>query len=165
MSTMPNKLVYCIMDGADYSCSLSCSKVHKETCTPTPNENPKGDDAVKGGRLPAHHSNLEREYALLSPGQLAMLRMPLNICTLMPGKNADLINYLNSPNLSVFLKNILSEIPSGTDLNDVTIQSTAAIEKALSLIQQVRTEESGTVVADLESLIDQIHHVSGEYRY
>ena len=65
------------MDGPDYSCSLSCSKIHKETCTPTPTENLKGDDAVKGSRLPACRSNLEKEYMLLSPGQLATLRMTL----------------------------------------------------------------------------------------
>jgi hypothetical protein len=70
---------------------------------------------------------------------------------------------MNSPNLKFLLRNLLSKIPSTVDLSEITTETVAPLEKALHLVQQVRLEESGHVVAELEALIDQIHIISGEY--
>jgi hypothetical protein len=71
---------------------------------------------------------------------------------------------MNSPSLQILLRNLLSAIPTSTDLTEINTETAPALENTLNLIQQVRTEESGPVVAELEDLIDQIHTVSGEYR-
>jgi hypothetical protein len=71
---------------------------------------------------------------------------------------------MNSPSLQILLRNLLSAIPTSTDLAEIDTETAPALENALSLIQQVRTEESGPVVGELEDLIDQIHTISGEYR-
>jgi hypothetical protein len=71
---------------------------------------------------------------------------------------------MNSPSLQILLRNLLSAIPTSTDLTEINTEMAPALENALSLIQQVRTEESGPVVGELEDLIDQIHTISGEYR-
>ena len=82
---------------------------------------------------------------------------------LIPGKNKDLTTLMNSPNLKYLLRNLLSEIPTTIDLTEVTTETACPLEKALSTIQTVRMEESGPVVEELESLINQIHMISGEY--
>jgi hypothetical protein len=82
---------------------------------------------------------------------------------LMTGRNADLVARINSPNLKTLLKNLLSTIPETIDLTEITSETAAPLKTVLSLIQQVRVEESGPVVDELESLIDQIHVISGEY--
>jgi hypothetical protein len=71
---------------------------------------------------------------------------------------------MNSPSLQILLRNLLSAIPTSTDLAEIDTETAPSLENALSLIQQVRTEESGPVVGELEDLIDQIHMISGEYR-
>jgi hypothetical protein len=71
---------------------------------------------------------------------------------------------MNSPSLQILFRNLLSTIPESTDLSEINTETAPALENALNLIQQVRTEESGPAVAELEALIDQIHTISGEYR-
>ena len=71
---------------------------------------------------------------------------------------------MNSPALKVLFRNLLSNIPSNTDLTEINTETAAPLESALSLMQEVREKESGQVVAELEALIDRIHKVSGEYR-
>jgi hypothetical protein len=70
----------------------------------------------------------------------------------------------NSPDLKTLFRNILNEIPETTDLSEITPETAATLEKTLSALQQVRTEESGLAAIQLEHLIDQIHEISGEYR-
>jgi hypothetical protein len=81
----------------------------------------------------------------------------------MGGKNSDLVTRINSPTLKTFFQNLLADIPADFNLTEVTSEIVAPLDKSLSLIQQVRTEESGQVVTELESIIHQIHVVSGEY--
>ena len=50
------------------------------------------------------------------------------------------------------------------DLTEVTTETDKSLETALSLIQQIRHEETGPVIEELEILINQIHLISGEYR-
>ena len=80
------------------------------------------------------------------------------------GKTPDAVKAINSPTLETLFRNILSGIPCETDLTDLTEQTSLPLEKALSLLQEVRTMESGPVTQELETLIDQIHMISGEYR-
>ena len=71
---------------------------------------------------------------------------------------------INSPHLKVLLRNLLVDIPTTTDLTELNTETAAPLESVLSLMQQVRETESGQVVAELETLIDRIHTVTGEYR-
>jgi len=80
------------------------------------------------------------------------------------GKNPDVVKAVNSPTLETLFRNLLSEIPRETDLTDVTEESSLPLEKVLSVLQEVRTTESGPVTQELEMLIDKIHMISGEYR-
>jgi len=50
------------------------------------------------------------------------------------------------------------------DTMSLSDEDALKLDKALSLIQQVRTEESGPLITELEDLINQIHVISGEYR-
>ena len=70
---------------------------------------------------------------------------------------------MNSPTLQTIFRNLLSEIPSENDLTDITQETCVPLEKVLSLLEEVRTKESGPVTQELEMLIDQIHRISGEY--
>ena len=70
---------------------------------------------------------------------------------------------MNSPNLKTLLRNLLTGIPTDIDLTEITTDTAAPLESALSIIQQVRTSESGSVITELENLINQIHLISGEY--
>lgn len=82
---------------------------------------------------------------------------------LTTGKNTDLTALMSSPNLKTLLRNLLTGIPTDVDLTDITTETAAPLESALSMIQQVRTSESGSIIEALENLIDQIHLISGEY--
>jgi hypothetical protein len=82
---------------------------------------------------------------------------------LTTGKNTDLTTLMNSPNLKTLLRNLLTGIPADVDLTDLTAETATPLESALSIIQQVRTSESGSIIEELENLIDQIHLISGEY--
>lgn len=75
-----------------------------------------------------------------------------------------MVGQMNSPSLQMLLRNLLSTIPQSTDLSEINTETAPALENVLHIIQQVRTEESGETVAELEALIDQIHTISGEYR-
>ena len=70
---------------------------------------------------------------------------------------------MNSPTLRILLQNILSGILKDIDLSEITTETAPSLDHALSLIHQVRSTESSPAVAELESLIDAIHTVSGEY--
>jgi hypothetical protein len=70
---------------------------------------------------------------------------------------------MNSPNLKTFFRNIMGGIPTSIDLTEVNKETAGPLEDALSLIQQVRTKETGVAAAELEALINQIHMISGEY--
>jgi hypothetical protein len=147
---------------------LSCFKVHKESCIPKATvENVENEKSLVNESIKTRVSSsekIEKEYALLSAGQLATLRNASSFSNLISGKNTDLINLMNSPSLKILLQNLLSDIPTSIDLSELTTETSTALETALSIIQKVRTEESGPVINDLENLIDQIHMVSGEYQ-
>ena len=81
----------------------------------------------------------------------------------MEGTSPELVKQMNSQTLKILLQNILSGIPKDIDLTELTTETASSLDHALSLIQQVRTKESGPAVNELESLIDAIHTVSGEY--
>ena len=106
-----------------------------------------------------------KEYALLSAGQLSLLRTFISLSKITTGKNQDVVQQMNSPTLKILLQNILSGIPKNIDLAEITTETAPSLDHALSLIHQVRTTESGPAVAELESLIDSIHTVSGEYHH
>ena len=71
-----------LLDGTNVlSCSLPCFKIHKEQCTLKPTEPtpeapsilPKTSNVASEAPLPI---KVEKEYALLSPSQLSLLRTP-----------------------------------------------------------------------------------------
>ena len=70
---------------------------------------------------------------------------------------------MNSPTLKTLFRNLLADIPSEIDLTELTPKNAGNLDKILSILQHLRTEESDPVVIELESLIDQIHIISGEY--
>jgi len=78
MSAMLDSLVLRVEEQADYSCSLECFKVHKESCVPTKATTEPSDvvedNPRKSTRGDKASADLTREYNLLSPGQLAALR-------------------------------------------------------------------------------------------
>jgi hypothetical protein len=70
---------------------------------------------------------------------------------------------MNSADLKPFLRNLLSEIPNPVDLSEITNETSGPLNKALSILHEIRTKEVGPVTRHVESLIDQIYMVSGEY--
>ena len=70
---------------------------------------------------------------------------------------------MNSPNLKTLLRNLLKGIPTDIDLTEITAETATPLESALSILQQIRTSESGSIIIELENLINQIHYISGEY--
>lgn len=120
-------------------------------------------ESKAGGGQDISPDKIEKEYALLSPGQLSLLRIILNYVSLTIGKKAELVNQMSSPTLKILLQNIVSGIPKDIDLTELNSETASSLERALSLIHQVRTTESGPAVNELESLIDAIHVVSGDY--
>jgi len=81
----------------------------------------------------------------------------------MTGKNSDLIALMNSANLKILLRNLLTGIPTDIDLTEITTETATPLESALAIMQQVRTTESGPIIAELENLINQLHLISREY--
>ena len=79
-------------------------------------------------------------------------------------RNKDLIAALNSPSLRHLFQNLLTGIPTSIDLKEVDSDTEPSLENALRLIDQVRTTETGPVVSELESLMEKICIISGEYR-
>ena len=51
-----------------------------------------------------------------------------------------------------------------TDLAEINTETAARLESALSVMRDVRENESGRVIAELEAVIDRIHTVSREYQ-
>jgi hypothetical protein len=147
---------------------VACFKIHKEACAP---QEPKPEDTVIAQAKTNHSEQddpklpykVEKEYNLLSPGQLVVLRASFTV-KLTIERNKDLIARLNSPTLKPLLRNLLKGIPTEIDLTEVDSETEPALETALRQIHQVRTEESGPVVTELECLMSQIFAISGEYR-
>jgi len=152
------------------SCSLPCFKVHKETCqlklpdaaqqkeTNILQETKEPDDRPLQRKL-------VKEYNLVSAGQLAILRRLSHLSSTdsFAGTNKELIELMNSPELQPFLRNLLSGIPKSVDLSEMSIETSTSLDKALSLLHEIRTEEVGPITSHLETLIDRIYMVSGEY--
>ena len=170
MPKMFNSLVSSHVTGTNDSCSLTCYKIHKETCGLKKEEEKSKtveQNTAKGtGNAATVGEDFQREYNILSVGQLAILRIAhVEQGTDKLGKNKELVALLNSSVFRTFFRNLLRDVPEGIDLEEEELPTNevASLEKALSLIQQVRTEESGQVVNELENLIDQIHTIAGEY--
>jgi len=153
---------------------LTCFKVHKETCSPRKLAEEAEDEEISTGkeskdnkfRESSPPERIEKEYALLSASQLSSLRTTtsyLEYLCLQEGKNSDLVALMNAPALQTLFHNILSPIPKSIDLTEITTETATPLESALSILQQVREQESGPVIDQLESLINQIHLISGEY--
>jgi len=70
---------------------------------------------------------------------------------------------MNSPELQPFLRKLLSGIPKSIDLSEVSAETSTPLDKALSVLHEIRTGEAGPITTHLETLIDRIYMVSGEY--
>ena len=70
---------------------------------------------------------------------------------------------MNSPEVQPLLRNLLSGIPGSIDLSEVSAETSAPLDKALSILHEIRTREAGPITSHLETLIDRIYMVSGEY--
>src|SRR5271156_5695977 len=130
------------LDDTDFfSCSLSCFKIHKDQCTPKPTKQTPETPIVA---LPtttepsstASPIKVEKEYALLLPSQLSLLRTshPLDSSS-PPGKDPDIVKNITSPALKTLFRNILANIPTATDLTEINTDTAGPLESALSLIQ------------------------------
>jgi hypothetical protein len=70
---------------------------------------------------------------------------------------------MNSPDLKPLLRTLLQDIPTQTDLSEVTSENSAPLDKALSSLQEIRTQEIGPVTTTLETLIEKVYMTTGEY--
>ena len=70
---------------------------------------------------------------------------------------------INSPDLKPLLRTLLQDISAATDLSEVTAETSASLDKALSSLQEIRTQEVGPITATLETLIEKVYMITGEY--
>jgi hypothetical protein len=70
---------------------------------------------------------------------------------------------MKSPDLKPLLRTLLQDIPPSIDLSEVTISTSAPLDKALSSLHEIRTQEIGPITTSLETLIEKVYMTTGEY--